>query len=118
MPDPVTARNGELRVVLFDVGGVLVELSGIQTMHTWLGNRLTDRQLWARWLLAVVGALLGGAAVGWAWPGPGGAPRLVALPAFVVSSNVAALLAAMGVLRGRRHATWEPTRRDALAANS
>jgi putative hydrolase of the HAD superfamily len=37
-------------VVLFDVGGVLVELSGMETMLGWLGNGMTTEQLWVRWL--------------------------------------------------------------------
>jgi glucose-1-phosphatase len=37
-------------VVLFDVGGVLVELSGMETMLGWLGNSSTVDELWVRWL--------------------------------------------------------------------
>jgi len=37
-------------VVLFDVGGVLVELSGMETMLGWLGNSVTVDELWVRWL--------------------------------------------------------------------
>ncbi len=37
-------------VVLFDVGGVLVELSGMQTLIGWLGHSLTEEELWVRWL--------------------------------------------------------------------
>jgi cellulose synthase/poly-beta-1,6-N-acetylglucosamine synthase-like glycosyltransferase len=68
---------------------------------------------WARWPLACAAALLIAAAVGWAWPERRAAPKLLAMPAYLVSGNVAALLASIGVLRGRRHATWEPTRRAA-----
>ena len=39
------------------------------------------------------------------------AARLFAIPAYLVSGNVAVLVASMGALRGQRHATWEPTRR-------
>jgi len=70
---------------------------------------------WARVLLAVAG--LGGATAlaGWVWPGGTGraVPKLLALPAYVVSGNVAAMEALLAALAGRRHATWEPTRRDA-----
>jgi beta-phosphoglucomutase-like phosphatase (HAD superfamily) len=37
-------------VVLFDVGGVLVELSGVATLLGWLDHRLTIQQLWSHWL--------------------------------------------------------------------
>ena len=39
-----------IRVVVFDVGGVLVELTGVATFRSWLGNRLTDEEIWRRWL--------------------------------------------------------------------
>ena len=42
--------TSKLRVLLFDVGGVLVELGGVEAMLGWLGNRLTPDQLWRRWL--------------------------------------------------------------------
>jgi cellulose synthase/poly-beta-1,6-N-acetylglucosamine synthase-like glycosyltransferase len=71
---------------------------------------------WARWLLGGFTVIGVAAAAGWAWPAGRVTPRLLAIPAYVVSGNVAALLAAIGALRGVRHATWEPTRRDAVAA--
>jgi len=46
-PDRGSTRIG---VLLFDVGGVLVQLSGIETMLDWLGNSMTAEELWARWL--------------------------------------------------------------------
>jgi len=39
-----------IRVLLFDVGGVLVELSGVEAMLAWLGKRVTAEELWRRWL--------------------------------------------------------------------
>jgi putative hydrolase of the HAD superfamily len=42
-----------VRVLLFDVGGVLVELRGVEIILGWLGNRLTAEQLWHRWLQSV-----------------------------------------------------------------
>jgi len=71
---------------------------------------------WARWLLGGVSVIGIAAAAGWAWPVGRVAPRVVAIPAYLVSGNVAALLASIGAVRGARHATWEPTRRDAVAA--
>jgi glucose-1-phosphatase len=43
-------REPDIGVLLFDVGGVLVQLSGIETMLDWLGNSMTAEELWARWL--------------------------------------------------------------------
>jgi putative hydrolase of the HAD superfamily len=40
----------DIEVVLFDVGGVLVHLSGIEVIVGWLGGALTEEQLWRRWL--------------------------------------------------------------------
>jgi putative hydrolase of the HAD superfamily len=42
-------RN-EIRVVLFDVGGVLVELSGLAVLLSWLGHRVTAEQVRTLWL--------------------------------------------------------------------
>ena len=39
--------------MLFDVGGVLVELGGVEVILAWLGNRLTADELWHRWLQSV-----------------------------------------------------------------
>src|ERR1700719_2242221 len=40
----------DTRVLLFDVGGVLVELSGVETMLGWLGGSITTDELWRMWL--------------------------------------------------------------------
>jgi len=66
---------------------------------------------WARGLLAmgVIGAAL--AAAGWYWPRPD-LPRVVALPAYVVSGMLAALVAWRKALSGELNPIWEPTRRD------
>jgi putative hydrolase of the HAD superfamily len=40
----------DIRVLLFDVGGVLVELGGVEVILEWLGNRMTAEELWRRWL--------------------------------------------------------------------
>jgi putative hydrolase of the HAD superfamily len=40
----------DIRVVLFDVGGVLVELSGVEVMLEWLGQSMTTEEMWRRWL--------------------------------------------------------------------
>jgi putative hydrolase of the HAD superfamily len=41
-----------IRVVLFDVGGVLVELTGVPTMLRWLGDGITREELWRLWLVS------------------------------------------------------------------
>jgi glycosyltransferase involved in cell wall biosynthesis len=66
---------------------------------------------WARWL-AGAGGVFGIAAIaGWLWPEGRDAPRFVTLPAFLLVGNTATLHAWLRVLRGRRDAIWEPTRR-------
>ena len=40
----------DIRVLLFDVGGVLVQLGGVETMLEWLGRQVTTDELWRRWL--------------------------------------------------------------------
>jgi glucose-1-phosphatase len=42
--------SADIRVVLFDVGGVLVELGGVETMLEWLGETVTIDELWRMWL--------------------------------------------------------------------
>jgi putative hydrolase of the HAD superfamily len=39
-----------VRVVLFDLGGLLIELSGIDTFRSWVGDRLSVEDIWHRWL--------------------------------------------------------------------
>ena len=65
------------------------------------------------WLLlltaSVVGCALGVA--GMRWPAARSAPRLVRIAGFALASNIAGILAWGQVLRNRRLAVWEPTRR-------
>jgi glucose-1-phosphatase len=42
--------SAPVRVVLFDVGGVLVQLSGVATVLGWVAGRWTPADLWRRWL--------------------------------------------------------------------
>lgn len=42
--------NGQIRVVLFDLGGVLVELSGVPIMLRWMGEQATQEKLLNLWL--------------------------------------------------------------------
>ena len=45
-----SVRATPIRVVLFDVGGVLVQLSGVATVLGWVADRWTPAELWHRWL--------------------------------------------------------------------
>ena len=40
----------KIKVVLFDIGGVLVELSGVSTMLEWMGGRVSRAEMWKMWL--------------------------------------------------------------------
>jgi HAD superfamily hydrolase (TIGR01509 family) len=51
--DPFHVSAGaarDVRVVLFDLGGVLVQLSGIPTILEWMGHRITAEEVWPIWL--------------------------------------------------------------------
>lgn len=37
-------------VILFDLGGVLVRLTGVPTMLEWTPGNLDERELWSKWL--------------------------------------------------------------------
>src|SRR5262245_27170153 len=50
----ITSSSGNIRVVLFDVGGVLVELSGLTLLQSWLDNRMTEEQIYSFWLTSPV----------------------------------------------------------------
>jgi glucose-1-phosphatase len=43
---------GHIRVLLFDVGGVLVQLGGVEAMLEWLGKTVTADELLRMWLLS------------------------------------------------------------------
>jgi glucose-1-phosphatase len=47
------SAHKDIRVLLFDVGGVLVQLSGVEVMLEWLGGAVTAEELWRRWLQSV-----------------------------------------------------------------
>ncbi|MBO0859679.1 MAG: HAD-IA family hydrolase [Chloracidobacterium sp.] len=40
----------QISVILFDLGGVLVQLKGIPTLLSWVGDRMTLEEMWASWL--------------------------------------------------------------------
>ena len=39
-----------IRAVVFDLGGVLIELSGVPTFNAWVGDHVTPEEIWKRWL--------------------------------------------------------------------
>jgi|SRR5437899_1739045 len=47
-------QRNKIRVVLFDVGGVLVELSGLAMLLSWLGHRATPEQVRGLWLTSPI----------------------------------------------------------------
>jgi cellulose synthase/poly-beta-1,6-N-acetylglucosamine synthase-like glycosyltransferase len=65
------------------------------------------------WLVVLVLSVIGGAIgiAGMRWPARSAAPRLIRIAGFAVASNLAGVLAWVQVLRNRRMAVWEPTRR-------
>jgi putative hydrolase of the HAD superfamily len=42
--------SNPIRIILFDIGGVLVEFTGISSLQAWTGNRLPPDELWRKWL--------------------------------------------------------------------
>jgi len=42
-------ERGE-QLLLFDLGGVLVKLGGVDLMMEWTGGRFTEEELWREWL--------------------------------------------------------------------
>jgi glucose-1-phosphatase len=50
----MTSPNAHIRVVLFDIGGVLVEPSGIPTMLSWMRHRVSPEELFKMWLASPV----------------------------------------------------------------
>ena len=77
---------------------------------------LGEGSRWARVSLAATAGVVALALMGWYWPARRPVPRLLALPAYLVSGNLAALHAWVVALRGARTAVWEPTRRGAESA--
>ena len=47
---PSTGMRTDPSVLLFDVGGVLVQLSGVETMLGWMGEKATSDEMWRMWL--------------------------------------------------------------------
>lgn len=79
---------------------------------------LAPRCWWAAATFFVGGAAALIAAIGWLWPEARALPRVIALPAYAVSGNVAALQAWMHALGGAGTAVWEPTRRGVTSRDA
>ena len=45
-----TPSLSAVRVVLFDIGGVLIPSSGVPTMLAWMRNTVSAEELWRMWL--------------------------------------------------------------------
>jgi cellulose synthase/poly-beta-1,6-N-acetylglucosamine synthase-like glycosyltransferase len=60
-------------------------------------------------ILSIVGGMIGIA--GMRWPAATRPPRLIRIAGFALASNLAGILAWAQVVRNRRMAVWEPTRR-------
>jgi glucose-1-phosphatase len=54
MAGMASSLASKIEVVVFDVGGVLVEMKGVPTMLTWLGNRMNADEMWKLWLSSPV----------------------------------------------------------------
>ncbi len=75
---------------------------------------LADEQLWARAALAAGAAVCAVATAGWLWPNDWKMPRILALPAFALAGNVAALHSLLRAIHGSDNPAWEPTRREVV----
>ena len=71
---------------------------------------------WARWGAGLAGAAGLCTALAWWWPEHRRLPKVVALPAYLVVGNVAALSASVRAIKGERTPVWEPTRREVVRA--
>jgi cellulose synthase/poly-beta-1,6-N-acetylglucosamine synthase-like glycosyltransferase len=66
---------------------------------------------WARWVIAALTAVVVLALAGLTWRGRAAPPRIVAIPAYVVSSVAAGVHAWVKAVMRERSPIWEPTRR-------
>lgn len=45
-----TKKNTRYDLIVFDLGGVLIELTGVPQMLAWAGGKMSVEELWRRWL--------------------------------------------------------------------
>src|SRR5436309_1870575 len=69
---------------------------------------------WGRWGLGLAAFASLCAALAWRWPEGRRLPKVLAVPAYIVIGNLAALHAFVQAVRGERVPLWEPTRREAV----
>src|SRR5215475_13616247 len=50
----MASSEDQISAILFDLGGVLVELTGVPILLSWIGNRMTPEDLWSMWLSSPV----------------------------------------------------------------
>ncbi len=43
-------KQGEIEVILFDLGGVLIELTGMPRFIEWTGGQMSVDEVWQRWM--------------------------------------------------------------------
>jgi len=77
---------------------------------------LSPTDPWARWLLIAAAGVALLAIVGWLWPADRQAPKILAIPAYTVAANMAAVHAWTNLLRGKTRPAWNPTRREAASS--
>jgi len=66
---------------------------------------------WVVWGLGLAAFAAVCGLVGWRWPERWQLPRILAVPAYLVMGNLAALHASIRAFRGASVPIWEPTRR-------
>jgi cellulose synthase/poly-beta-1,6-N-acetylglucosamine synthase-like glycosyltransferase len=89
----------------------LIPHSGALTLVALAG--LAGSATWARWAFALAAFTGVCAALAFWWPEPWRLPKVLAVPAYFVIGNLAALQASIRAARGLRTPVWEPTRRQA-----
>jgi hypothetical protein len=73
---------------------------------------------WVAWGLVAAAGVLAFAAIGWVLAAQGRSiPRALAMPAFLVASNVAVMHAAARAISRGSERLWEPTRRESMPAS-
>lgn len=45
-----TTKHAQYDLIVFDLGGVLIELTGVPRMLEWTGGKMSVEELWRRWL--------------------------------------------------------------------
>lgn len=75
---------------------------------------LAPSHAWAAALLGLAAIVTATGGLGWILQSRGPLPRWLAVPAYLIAGNVAALHSGIDAIRGDRNALWEPTRRETI----